>query len=171
MLEQFMECIDYAPTEGTKYCWKCFGSNAYTIDYWNDSFGETGVSVQCVFDVKDNTVYEMQAWDYKNDRQYRWIHPDYANEYREEALGRGVNADQSYDDNKFIDLELESDMLEKASAIFSGKEYDHRIMITLDFTNDEKITLMELAHEADMSLNQYIEYILQKEIDRLQEKK
>jgi len=167
-LKDFMECIDYKITDGAEYLWVCYGPAARSIDYWNGEH-DTGVTINCVFDTVDQTVYEMQAWDGTNNREYRWIHPDYVEAARAEAKNRGVDFAQSFDDNKFIDLEVAEDMLDKAAAIMDGEEYDTRIVVTLEMSDAEKLMLMEMAHEADMSVNQYVEMILQAEIDRRRE--
>jgi hypothetical protein len=167
-LKDFMECVDYKISDGSEYLWTCFGPNARSMEYWNGEHTDS-ITICCVFDTEDQTVYEMQAWDGRNNREYRWIHPDYVEAHKAEAKNRNVDFEQSFDDNKFIDLDVAEDMLDKASAIMYGEEYDTRIIVSLDMTASEKLMLMEMAHAADMSVNQYVEMILQAEIDRRSE--
>lgn len=166
-LKDFMECTDYRITDTGKFMWNCYGPNALSIDYWNGLY-ENGAHVSVVYDTKTEFVYEMQAWDYDNDREYRWIHPGYIEGHASEALSRNVDHYQSLDDKKFIDLEVVDDILDKAFAIAHEMEYDDRLMVPLSLGEDELFEVMKLAHEADMSLNQYVEYILRTEMDRLQ---
>lgn len=165
-MKDFMECTDYRITESSPFMWDCFGPNAIGIDYWNGTYAD-GVNVNIVYDAKTNFVYEMQAWDYANNREYRWIHPGYIEGHAAEALRRNVDHFQSIDDRKFIDLEVVDDMLEKAYAIGHGEEYDDRVIVPLDMNDEQLLQLMKLAHEADMSLNQFVEFILRKEMKRL----
>lgn len=159
-LKDFLECIDYRITEGSKYQWECFGENAMFLDHWNGKHDETGVSIQIVFDTVDQTVYEMQAWDYKNGREYRWINSNFVTQYLLEGASRNVDTEQSYDDHKFIDLDEASDILEKARAIFLGKEYDERVVINLEMTREQELMLMRAAHAMDMSVNAFVEMAL-----------
>lgn len=165
-LKQFLECIDYRITDSGQYLWHCYGNNAVSLDSWNGQHGPDGRSIHCIFDSETSEVYEMQAWDYRNNREYRWIHPDYREDYEDEADSRRVNSKQSIGNREFIEVEEIEDILEKARAIFLGKEYDTRIIIKLELTDDEEMLLMRAAHAKDMSVNQFIEHILEAEIAR-----
>jgi len=64
---------------------------------------------------------------------------------------------------------VDSDWLEKAQAIVSGQEYDTRVSMAVDLPDDELFQYMKLAHEQDITLNQFIEQALQEAIDRHRE--
>jgi hypothetical protein len=160
-LKDYMEAIQYKVSEGSEYLWNCYGPNVRSMDCSNH---DGSIIVSCVFDTEDQTVYEMQAWDEANGIEYRWIHPDYIEDVKAEAESRNVDFEQSFDDRKFTDLEVAEDILEKATAMVAGEEYDKRIMVTLTLGYDEEHLLMEMAHEADMSLNKFVEYILREEM-------
>jgi hypothetical protein len=162
-IKDFTECIQYKITEGSEYLWKCYGKNPYSLTYWNSGTGDD-VTIFIVFDTKTQQVFEMQAWDGLNRKEYRWIHPGYIEGYAAEAKSRNVDYKQSFDNHKFIDLEVSEDMLEKATAIFSGEIYDERIMVQLDLGKHEQFMLMEMAHEADMTLNEFVEDILRRDL-------
>jgi len=164
-IKDFMECIDYRVTGGAEYQWQCYGPNVRYLEFQSGE-GTVSDTVLILFDTVDQTVYEMQAWDYYNEREYRWIHPDYLDAHKKEAKSRNVKWKKSLDDRKFINLEVEEDILEKAAAIARGEEYDTRIMVTLELGDKERVLLMELAHEADMSLNQFVEHILREDMKR-----
>lgn len=166
-MQDFMECTDYRISDSGKFMWDCYGDNAMGIDYWNGEYNN-GVDVNIVYDTKTGFVYEMQAWDYANKREYRWIHPGYIEGHAAEALKRNVDHFQSIDDRKFIDLEVAEDILDKAFAIAHELEYDDRIVVPLELDDDSLFLLMKMAHESDMTMNQYVEHILRMEIDRLQ---
>jgi len=165
-IKEFLESIDYKMSTSDDYLWLCYGENARGMDYWNNEHGDNGVSISCIFDTQTQVIYEMQAWDGPNEREYRWINPDYKNIHLAEAINRNIDPDVSYDDKKFIDIDLEDDMLEKMTAIFKGEDYDTRVKIELTLGDKEMFQLMTLAHEADMTLNQFVEKILREIIER-----
>jgi hypothetical protein len=162
-IKDFMEAVEYRITEGSEYCWNSFGPNAYRLESWNGE--QDGHTVSILFDTKTQTVYQMEAHDYKAERSYRWTHPDYLTAYRDECKQHSNN-DMAYDDVKFTELDVHEDMLKKANAIVRGEEYDTRVTVPVDLNDDELFTLMKLAHERDVTLNKLIEDILQKVIDR-----
>ena len=164
-IKDYMEAVQYRITDGSEYQWSCYGPNARSMEYWNGRY-DGGVSVNMVYDTKTQVVYEMEAWDYAAEKEYRWIHPGYIEIYVREANERGIPYKQSIDDRQYTDLEVAEDILEKATAIAAEEEYDDRIMIQLELDDAERMMLMEMAHEADMSLNQFVEYILREDMKR-----
>lgn len=156
-----MEAINYRITEGSEYGWSCYGNYSYTLDSWNGD-NDNGHSISITFDTKDQTVYQMETFDYKNRRAYRWIHPEHAYKYLNEAKHRGVDADDALDDVKFTDLEVEEDMLEKTRAIVAGEDYDTGVMIPLDLSDGELFILMKHAHKLDITFNQLVTNVLEK---------
>jgi hypothetical protein len=167
-IKDFLEIIQYKITGGDDYCWQCYGPNARSMDYWNGKH-DGSVSITIVFDSQTQVVYQMEAWDGAKKREYRWIHPAYRNAIEAEAKRRHVDHVESIDGSKFIDLEVAEDITEKATAIFNGEEYDDRVIVPLTMDRDRLLQLMTLAHEADLTLNQFVEQILRKEIARLEE--
>ena len=158
-----MEVVDYKITEGSEYCWNCYGPNAYRLDSWNQE--HEGHSVSILFDTRTHEVYEASAYDYKRNRAYRLINPDYAQAYKDEARDRNVNANQAWDDVNYVDLETDDDFIQKALAIVADEDYDTRVDVPLNLPDDSLFELMKLAHEADMSLNQYVEKLLRQAIE------
>lgn len=164
-LKTFLEAIDYKITEGSEYCWDIYSPDTHRLDRQTES----GNSVSCVFDTKEHFVYEMEAWDNSNDRVYRWIHPDYINNYKAECKDRNVVFKNACDDVNFIDIEVEVDMLEKVRAIASDTEYDTRIQVEIDFSDEELFQYMKFAHNMNITFNQLVEQALQAAIDKHKE--
>ena len=158
-----METVDYRITEGSDFGWRCFGPNTYCLDSWNGE--QDGYSVGIIFDTKNQTVYKFEAHDYSKENSYRWVHPDWREIYNNDAKNRGVDNKQAYDDVNFIDLEVAEDMLEKVRAIVNGEDYDTRIQVPLDLPDSLLNKLFRLAHEQDVTLNEYIETILKAELN------
>jgi len=164
-LKEWMELVDYKITEGDTYGWTCYGSNAYSLSMWNGVHGKGGFSSNVIFDTQNQTVYEVDFCDYTNDRAYRIINPDYKKSYDEEAGARGANTDQAWDDIDYTDLEVDDDFIQKALAIKEGEEYDTRVQVPVDFTDEELLKYMKMAHERDITFNQFVEEALRQAID------
>ena len=153
-----MEAVDYRITEGSDFCWDCYGSNAYNLSYWNQD--HNGHSLCIIFDTRTHEVYEVQAHDYKHNRAYRLINPVYQDEYKKESVIRGVEANEAWDNVNYIDLETDEDFLNKSQSIMSGEDYDTRIDMPLRLDDESLFELMKKAHEQDITLNQLVEDIL-----------
>lgn len=157
-LKDFLETIDYKITEGSEYGWNCYGDNTHRIE--RQTGDHTGNTVVCVFDTKDHFLYELEAWDNTNDRVYRWIHPDYIKAYKKACKKNDVEFKNAFDNIDFIDLDVESDILEKARAIANNEDYDDRVQISVDFADEDLLQYMKLAHERDMTFNEFVEEAL-----------
>lgn len=157
-IKDFMETIEYRITEGSEYCWKCFGKNAFQIDSWSGDVD--GYTVSIVFDNKTQIVYQANAYDYKRNRFYRLFNPHYEQAYRNEAERRNLDANEAVDGIDYIDLEVDEDFLKEARAIVNGEDYNTKVTITLDFPDDELLKYMIAAHEQDMKFNDFVEMTL-----------
>lgn len=166
-LKDFMEAVDYRITEGSAYGWQCFGPNAYCLDSWNGE--QDGHTISIIFDTRDQTVYQVMAYDYAHDRAYRMTNPDFKSDFDRECEDRDI-LDMAWelDDGtpvKYMDLDVEEDFLEKARAIVNEEDYDTRVRIPVDFTDEELLTYMKMAHDRDMTFNQFVEEALKAAID------
>jgi shikimate 5-dehydrogenase len=165
-LQQFFETTGFRITEGGDYGWTCYGSNSYQLSSWNGIHGSGGWSANIVFSTKSQKVYEVEVCDYTNDRAYRLINPKYQAKHSAEASSRGALGNQAWDDVDYTDLEVEEDFLEKLEAIVNGETYDTRVQVPVDFTDEELLKYMKLAHERDMTFNALIEEALRAAIER-----
>lgn len=169
-LKDFMEIVDYRITEGTNHQWHCYGYDAYILDSWNGDL--EGHTLSIIFDTKTQEVYEVQAFDYSNERAYRMINPNYAPQHMMEVANRGIDdCAWERDDGspvKFHDLEVVQDFIDKASAIVLGENYDTRIQVPLNLDKKQMYDLMIMAHERDITLNELVEDVLRQEIERLE---
>ena len=157
-MKEFMELVDYRITEGSNYGWQCYGDNAYMMDSWNGE--QDGHSFTVIFDTKDQTVYEVQAHDYVHNRAYRMINEDFCKKNKKEAKRRDVNKDQAWDDVEYVDLEVDDDFIQKCLAISAGEDYDTRVSVPVDFSDEELLQYMKLAHERDITFNEFVEEAL-----------
>ena len=161
-LKEWMELVNYKITEGSDYCWNCYGNNVHMLDSWNGE--QDGHSFTIIFDTKDQTVYEVQAHDYVHQRAYRMINEDFRKKLKKEARKRAVNKDMAWDDVNYTTLEVDDDFIQKCLAIREGEDYDTRIQVPVDFSDEELLQYMKLAHERDITFNQLVEEALREAI-------
>jgi hypothetical protein len=163
-MKEWMELVDYKITEGGDYGWQCFGPNSYRLDSWNGVHGVGGYSFSIVFSTKTQKVYEVSMCDYTNDRAYRMINPKNQKKHEKESIERGVNLNEAWDCVDYIDLDVVDDFIQKALAIRAGEKYDTRVMMPVDFSDEELLQYMKLAHERDMTFNEFVEEALRNAI-------
>ncbi len=160
-LKEWMEVVDYRITEGDDYTWHCFGDTAkpYSLSSWNGD--HDGWSFNIIFDTGTQEVYMVEACDYKHNRAYRMINPDWQQAYRDYAKTHNPEyVDTAWDGVDFVDLESDDDWFQKALAIRAGEDYDTRVSIPIDLPEHELMVLFKAAHERDMSFNQFVEEVL-----------
>lgn len=169
-LKDFLEVTNYQYTESSQYCWKCFGDTAQSMDYWNRE--DDGFSMSITHDLLKPIVYMMEVCDYKTDRAYRWINPDYKNQYIDEAEDREVNPNEAWDDIDYVNT-AEGTMLGIAKELMDRKDdnkegiisYDQEGMdddgnITLRLDKSEILALALEAHRNDITINKMVERLL-----------
>jgi hypothetical protein len=159
-LKEWMELVDYKITEGSDYGWGCYGPNSFTLDSWNGVHGKGGYSFSIVFSTKSQKIYEVSMCDYTNDRAYRMINPKFQKKHAKEAEMRNVNLNEAWDCVDYVDLDVLDDFIQKALSIRAGEDYDTRIQVPVDFTDEELLQYMKLAHERDMTFNELVEEAL-----------
>lgn len=159
-MKEWMELVDYRITEGGDYGWSCFGPNSYQLSSWNGVHGAGGYSFNIVFSTKSQKVYSVEVCDYTNDRAYRMIRPDYSKKHGKEAAARDVLENQAWDDVEYVDLDVVDDFMEKCLAIKAGEAYDTRVQVEVDFSDEDLLQYMKIAHDRDITLNQLIELAL-----------
>lgn len=165
-LKEFMEVVDYRITEGSDFTWHCFGEDArpYTLSAWNQE--HDGYSFNITFDTNTQVVYMVESCDYKHNRAYRILNPDYSKQYQDYAKKHNEDyANVAWDGVNYVDLESDDDWFQKALAIKSGEDYDTRVSIPLDIPENELMILFKAAHERDMTFNEFVEEALRAAID------
>lgn len=163
-MRKFFELIDYRVNEGSDYGWQCYGAYAHAIDSVADC-----AEMSMIFDRRTQTVYEVTVHDYRNDRSYRMIHPDYQTAHAAEATKRGVAADQAWDSVKFVELDADDDFVQKAQSILAGEDYDTRISIPIELPDSELLSLFKIAHERDIKFNDFVTEILEQHVASTQQ--
>jgi len=163
-IKDFMEVINYRITEGSDFCWTCFGNHAFMLSSWNGE--DDGWSLNMVFDTHDQTVYKVEVCDYQRKRAYRYFNPKFREAYMTYGKVKNPNhLHQAWDDINFTDLEVEEDWLEKSRAIVADRDYSTDVSVPLDLDYGELFTLMKMAHERDITFNQLCREAIQAAID------
>ena len=62
-------------------------------------------------------------------------------------------------------MDVVDDFIQKALAIRAGETYDTRVQVPVDFSDEELLQYMKLAHERDMTFNELVEEALRHAID------
>jgi hypothetical protein len=110
----------------------------------------------------------VQAHDYRNQRAYRLINPEFVKKHKKESKRRSVEHKEAWDDVNYVDLETDDDWFQKALAIEAGEDYDTRVEVPLTLDKEQMHELMTMAHVQDITLNQLVESILRQEIERIE---
>lgn len=161
-IEDFMKVVDYKINEISKFESALFGKSAFSYHCWDTNNDQYSISI--IADISTCTVFKMSAIDYSKNTGYKWVHPDYLEQYSSQAnkTQDGKIIDEFLlDDIKCIDIEVPEDILEKATAIFNRREYDDTVTIPLDFNDRDLLWLMKQAHLRDITFNQYMKMILE----------
>ena len=166
-LSEVNNTFQHRITGGGDYGWNCYGFNNWSIDYSSDY-----VHGYVVFNIITGEVYEVSvtpnvdAYEGNEPKPYRYIDPAYRAAYDKEAAMRGIDPNEAWDDVKWVDLETETDFIEKASKMFKGESFDTRIVVPLDLDNDTMLQLAMEAHKRDITLNEMVELVLREVIDK-----
>jgi hypothetical protein len=163
-MKEWMELVNYRITEGSAFCWNCYGSDSYSLDSWNGE--QDGHSFTVIFDTKTQTVYEVQAHDYVRNRAYRLINPEFKSAHDHESNGRGIESKNAWDEVDYVDLDVDDDFIQKGLAIRDGEEYDTRVQIEVNFDDAELLEYMKIAHDRDITFNELVEIALEEAIDQ-----
>lgn len=168
-LKDYLEAVDYKVTGGSDFGWDCYGPNARYLDSESENLNE--YSAHAIFDAVDQTVYSVEAWDYVNDRYYRWIHPAYVKAHMKACAKHNVDVYNAFDNVDFTEIDVAADILEKTKAIVLQKPYDTRIQVEVDFTDEDMLKYMKLAHSMDITFNELVEQALREAINAAEESK
>jgi hypothetical protein len=158
LFHQFMQVINYQVDDGGKAEWGIF-PDAHYYDHLGE-YGSFGITFSTkTLEVLDLTLNSETAYDKNhNPVAYRWINPLYKTAYMAELEGSGCEED-------FVDLDVELDIMEKATAVLANQDFDRRVIIPLELDDDILMALFKEAHKRDITFNQLITEILRKAVE------
>lgn len=143
--------------------WECFGTDARYLD--SEHPDEFQASI--IFGGPDRTVFICELFDYVNNRAYRWVNPDYQEAHDKEAKKRKVDVEVAWEGVNFNEIELGEDILEKIQQLTEGNfKYDSRIRVPVEFSDEELLTYMKLAHDLDITFNELVEQAIKEAMEK-----
>jgi len=162
-LSEINNTFQHRITGGSDYGWDCYGSNTWSIDYtskYAHGYVIFDTVTQKVYEVNVSPAFRVKDTDEPEPKPYRYIDPDFRVSHETEAKDRLVDAEQAWDDVKWVDLETEEDFIDKASKMFDGQIFDTRVVVPVDLDSDTMLKLAMEAHNRDITLNQMVEELL-----------
>lgn len=151
-IKDFMEVVNYRITEGSENFDDAYGKQPqYSISYWNEK--HDGHSADIIFSTKTQEVFALSICNYADNVAYRWVAPEYRTAARKDIL--------AWDEVNYTELEVEEDILAKTRDIINGVPYDKRIMVPIELPDDELFAIMKMAHERDITTNEFICNVLE----------
>ena len=97
-LDEFLDFIGYRVTSGEIHHWDCFGKNARFIESDEVDSGNGPIRALAIFDTRTKFIYQLESYDDRESIGYRWIDPFHREAHRLEAIAKGVNPNEMYDD-------------------------------------------------------------------------
>lgn len=162
-LKKYLQAVNYRISTSSEYLWGCYGSDVISIDCWDGR--QDGISACAYYSPKSNKVYEIQFHDYSTSSAYRWIHEDYVQAVVKEAVSRGMSPVEAWDEIEYTDVSS-SLVLGLIKDAFSKDVEDSRVDVELELSEELVYELMLEAHRQDITLNELIEGILEREIEK-----
>lgn len=124
-INRFFYIIDYKLVDGCRYNWKCYGDNAWSVEYSGENcYDNIAHEVVAVFDRKTLIIYEVVCYDYIREVNYRWIHPDYIDKVNNEAKERKVDNSIAYNNIKFTEISSFEEWESKTREIIDNYEQE-----------------------------------------------
>jgi hypothetical protein len=100
-IKEFITAIKFNIGDGFEYLWDCYGKNAYSIGWMKP---DRTATASIIYDMIDQTVYQMEVWDELNNRVYRWISLECAKAHKKEAQKRQINDSIALDRVKYEEV-------------------------------------------------------------------
>lgn len=163
-LEQWLALTGYRVTEGGEYGWQCYGANAWFLSA--TPARDKHVNLTVVH--REGQVCELTAIDFPRGLAYRWQPESLRQVYRSECQVRGVDPCLAMGDLNYVDLDVIEDYWLKASAIWQGKTVDRRVQVPVELDDRELLQLMTMAHERDITFNEFVGQILEQAMEQLE---
>lgn len=176
--EELLKAANCKIINGSEFLWKCFGRNVYTIDLNVGKNGLCGNGMSIIFDTQNQMVYCVEC--FSETHAFRWVHSEYADAYFNEHTMNGADPKYAFDNTKWIDVTDANTFLhivklivnDEDCSIFISEENDDDLdikneedeIVTLNLEKDLIADLAIMAHNSNMTLNDFINEILRLEM-------
>lgn len=151
-LHEFLNAIGYEIHDKFIVDNSVFGDAVCEITHSNENCHLT-----CQFDVVTQEVFDITAEDFLGKRYYRWTAEDFKDTKQDKTTWTGA---------EFYELEVVEDILEKAEAMVEGWEYDARVIVPFDITDEQFAEFALAAHKLDITFNQFVERAVRAAIEK-----
>ena len=159
-LKQCLEAVNYKIGEVSQFLWDSLGLNTRIWAFENKNGGEIGSFI--ANNSGDVLSVEVLYIDKNgNDKCYRWIDADLKEAYFAEGKSKCINMDIFLDNTDYVDLETQEDMLEKMAAICKEEEFDQRIEVPLNLSDEDFLAVAKIAHSKDITFNAQVILVLE----------
>ena len=152
-LHEFLNVIGYRIHDKFIAERPIFGDLACEVTYANEQ-----CFLNCAFDLVTQEVFEIVVEDYNNKRYYRWTQEDFRDK-QDSKTTLMLTAE-------YCELEVAEDILTKADAIINGREYDNRVTVPINLTDEEFLQYAKAAHDMDITFNQFCEKAIKQAMER-----
>ena len=159
-IKEILELMNYQLASTTDYLWTSFGENAKFWDFYDTEENETCTAIT---NSKMEVVCLEAFCDYLDEpKMYRWVDEKYKESFMNE------NNEKSYEENEYriIDCETCDDILTKMKAILNRQNFDQRIKVPIELSDDLFLFVAKQAHEKDITFNQEMEHVLKTIIEK-----
>jgi hypothetical protein len=132
LFADFLTAADYRISQGGEFQWNCY-PNAQFLDITDID----GVNIgSCVFSTKTHRVYEVEVYISDDSAAYRWMDPEWAKDYNEEAKNRNVDPKKAYDNVYFTPVDTEDEILHIMRSVAHKTYVHHRPEVVDDLKTD-----------------------------------
>ena len=146
--KQFFDIVKFQVSSGSAY-----PNPVYASAYMVNSNKRDEFNASCIFNLDTGAVYEIYVHDCVKYNSYRWV----AEEFRDSAANMSSAS-----------IEVEEDILEKLTAIVNGVEYDTRITMPIEMSDEDFLVMAKAAHAEDITFNEFIEKALTEAIKKFE---
>lgn len=176
LINQVMAAANWCALSGSVYYWDCFGPNVRILTFEkNQTDGSAPVYndnevADVVYSTTTGQVYKLSVYNQpkfdgdENTWAYTWIDPEVKNQYIAECRQRNVVPFVVWESFVAALVETEDDILQKLHDQVNMRKVDHCIQVPLKLSDKEWYSLMRMAHEKDITLNQLVENTLTKHL-------
>jgi len=113
-VKDFLEVVNYRITDSSQFQWNCFGDSAR---YLHSDYDHC--SVRIIFDTETQQVYELAICEVDPETDYRWIHPNYREDFFKEEEDTKQNI---FYTGSYINIEESTYILEIARSLINKPE-------------------------------------------------
>jgi hypothetical protein len=148
-IQEVLERFGYKLSGGSKYCWNCYGDNAWRVEYQEE--------VEFIFDLISNELYEVNVWCAERQESLIYVTPKFEIALYDEADERGFPIAV---ENKVFSL---PSILQLAEQQIAGEDLDLDLcnFIEVNLEGDVYEQAKELADAKGISMEEYVSQALE----------